>query len=361
MPDCPSAPPRVLHLVTDPRPLGAQDFARDLDAELRRRGQPSELRALHAGDSTSDDLPSDDIPVLGPSPWHPTTLRALRAAARQADVVVAHGSSTLQACALGLLGTGTPFVYATSADPRRCRYGLAKRLWFSGLLHCAAAVSAVSDGARQVLIQSSRLPAARVRTIPNRRATDRFRPAGSEQERRSAREQLGLPSRGPLVAWVGSPAAEKRFDLALDVLDRLPDVHLAVLGDHPLRDNRTDHTGRAHFLGPLADPAPLYRAADALLLTSDSEGVPGALIEGTLAGLPAVATDVGTVRELVLDGVTGALVEPGDAAALAEALGTVLARSAVLGAAAREHTLARFDLAVVTDAWQLLLQQVAGR
>ncbi|MDH6579438.1 glycosyltransferase family 4 protein [Kitasatospora sp. MAP5-34] len=361
MSDAASAPPRVLHLVTDPGRFGAQNFARDLHAELLRRGQPSELRALHPQPRTSQGAPADDLPVLGPSGYHPTALRALRAAAREADVVVAHGSTTLQACALGLLGSGIPFVYVTSGDPRTGPDGWARRLWTAAFLHCAAAVSAVSDGARQVLIQSCRLPAARVRTIPNGRATERFRPAGSEEERRCARELLGLPARGPLVAWIGSAAADKRFDLALDVLDRLPDVHLAVAGDCPLPDSQTDHTGRAHFLGRLADSAPLYRAADALLLTSDSEGVPGALIEGTLAGLPAVATDVGWVRDLVLDGVTGALVGPGDAAALAEALGKVLAGSARLGAAAREHTLARFDLAVVTDAWLLLLQQVASR
>ncbi|GAA2151640.1 glycosyltransferase family 4 protein [Kitasatospora kazusensis] len=358
MSDAASAPPRVLHLVTDPGRSGAQNLARDLHAELLRRGQPSDLRALRPDPAGS---PADGIPVLGPSACHPVTLRALRAAAREADVVVAHGSTTLQACALGLLGSGTPFVYVTSGDPRYCPGGRARRLWLAAFAHCAAAVSAISDGARQALIQSCRLPAARVRTIPNGRATERFRPAGSAEERRCARELLGLPPRGPLVAWIGSDAAEKRFDLALDVLERLPDVHLAVAGDCPLPDRRADRTGRAHFLGRLADSAPLYRAADALLLTSDSEGVPGALIEGTLAGLPAVATDVGWVRDLVLDGVTGALVPPGDAPALAEALGKVLAGSAELGAAARERALARFDLAVVTDAWQLLLQQVAGR
>ncbi|MER8186772.1 glycosyltransferase family 4 protein [Kitasatospora sp. NPDC094015] len=355
------APPRVLHLITDPRHRGAQNLARDLHAELLRRGRPSALRSLQP----HPDAPAGhDAPVLGPSRHHPATLRALRAAARSADVVVAHGSSTLQACALGLLGTGTPFVYVNIGDPRHWTASWSRRLRVGAFLHRAAAVSAISDGARQVLLERFRLPAARVRTIPNSRPADGFAPAADQAQRRAARAELGLPAHGLLVAWIGALATEKRPNLALEALALLPDVHLAVAGDGPLRERTeaADTTGRAHFLGRLADPAPLYRAADALLLSSDSEGVPGVLIEAALAGLPAVTTDVGWVRDVVLDGVTGAVVPPGDPAALAEALGTVLAGDrAGLGAAARRHALDRFDLAGATDRWQQLLDQVARR
>ncbi|MFD0350244.1 glycosyltransferase [Kitasatospora aburaviensis] len=96
-----------------------------------------------------------------------------------------------------------------------------------------------------------------------------------------------------------------------------------------------------------------------MLLTSDSEGVPGVLIEAALAGLPAVATDVGWVGSVVRDGATGALVAPGDPLALAEALAAVLAGDrAALGAAAREHALAHFELGVVADAWQELFTEL---
>ncbi|MFJ9522217.1 glycosyltransferase [Kitasatospora sp. NPDC101801] len=348
--------PRVLHLITDPRGRGAQQLARDLHTELLRRGAPSTLRSLqpHA------DAPSDhDAPVLGPSRHHPATLRALRAAARQADVVVAHGSSTLQACAVGLVGTGVPFVYVNIGDPRHWTASLSRRLRVGAFLHRAAAVSAISDGARTVLLERFRLPARKVRTIPNGRAADRYRPAADQAEREAARARLGLPRQGPVVAWIGALAPEKRLDLALDALDRLPDVHLAVAGDGPLGGSFPP-CDRVHLLGRLADPGVLYRAADVLLLSSDSEGVPGVLIEAALAGLPAVATDVGWVGDVVLDGRTGALVRPGDPVALAEALGAVLSGDrTALGAAARAHALERFDLAVVTDSWQRLLRQVA--
>ncbi|MFG2916783.1 glycosyltransferase family 4 protein [Kitasatospora sp. NPDC048298] len=419
MPDHSSADPagnrpRVLHLISDSRRGGAQNFARDLHRELSRRGQSSELCALaphpanhvcpagagrdsggrdsghrdHAGrgsgsqDSADQGAESADpapgsadsaaadcsaaaalrsAAVLGPGRLHPSTLRALRAAARAADVVLAHGSDTLAACALALAGTRTPFVYVSVGHPRYWTANRLRRVRGGALMHRAAAVTTLTDEARVVLEEQFRLPEGKVHVIPNSRAAESYPPADGRDDRRAARHALGLPADVLLVAWIGAIAPEKRLDLALDVLDRLPDVRLAVAGDGPLRETLARHpaAARAHFLGPLPDPAPLYRAADALLLTSDSEGVPGALIEAALAGVPAVATDVGWVREVVRDGATGALVAPGDPLALAEALGKVLAvNRAGLGAAARAHALEHFELGAVVDAWQQLVAEV---
>ncbi|MFE2726413.1 glycosyltransferase family 4 protein [Kitasatospora sp. NPDC059327] len=357
--------PRILHVITDPRRRGAQNLARDLHRELRRRGQASALRALAPHPDAVPDAPDTlGTAVLGPARLHPATLLALRSAARTADLVVAHGSATLPACALALAGTRTPFVYASIGDPRHWTATPLRRLRTGALLHRAAAVTALADEARDILQRHFKLPAGKVRTIPNARPADRYPPAGSEAERRAARQSLGLPAEGLLVAWVGAIAPEKRLDLALDALDRLPDVRLAVAGDGPLRTALERHpaAARAQFLGTLTDPAPLYRAADALLLSSDSEGVPGVLIEAALAGLPAVATDVGWVRSVVRDGVTGALVVPGDPVVLAEALAKVLAGDrTALGAAAREHVLEHCELGVVADAWQRLFADLWGR
>ncbi|MEV6977798.1 glycosyltransferase family 4 protein [Kitasatospora sp. NPDC093806] len=356
--------PRILHLITDPRRRGAQSLARDLHRELRRRGQASALRALAPHPDAHPDAPfTRATAVLGPGRLHPRTLTALRTAARTADLVLAHGSATLSACALALAGTRTPFVYVSVGDPRHWPAGPVRRLRTGALLHRAAAVTALAEGARELLVDRFRLPAATVHTIPNARAADRYPPADGEADKRAARHALGLPTDSLLVAWLGAITPEKRLDLALDALDRLPDVRLAVAGDGPQRTALERHpaAARAHFLGTLADPAPLYRAADAVLLSSDDEGVPGVLIEAALAGLPAVATDVGWVGSVVRDGTTGALVAPGDPLALAEALAKVLAGDrAGLGAAARAHALAHCELDVVADAWQRLFAEVCG-
>ncbi|MGA5702909.1 glycosyltransferase family 4 protein [Peterkaempfera bronchialis] len=364
MPDTASAEqPRVLHLVTDPRRRGAQNLARDLHAELLARGTESRIAALQPH---PDAPPGDPLPVLGPARFHPATLRALRRAATTADVVVAHGSSTLPACAAALLGSRTPFVYVNIGDPRHWTASRARRLRVGAALHRAAAVAALSDGAREVLLDRFRLHPERVRTIPNGRAADRYPPAAGPADRLAARRALGLPPDVPLAATVGALTPEKRIDLAVDAVTRTPGAHLAVAGEGPLRAALEEHAavlapGRVHFLGGLDSPAELYRAADALLLSSASEGMPGVLVEAALAALPSVATEVGWVREAVVDGVTGALVPPGDAQALADALGRVLTGDrAALGAAARRHALDRFELGVVADAWQRLLGEVAA-
>lgn len=352
--------PRVLHLITDPRLRGAQNLARDLHAELLRRGWDSRLVALQPHPDSPPDRTGP--PVLGPSRFHPTTLAGLRRAAAGADLVIAHGSSTLPACALALVG-GPPFVYVNIGDPRSWTAGWSRRARVGVFLRRAVAVAAISDGARQVLIERFGLDPGRVRTLTNAREAHRYPPEPDPGRRLAARQRLGLPAQGLLVAVVGALTTEKRIDLAIDAIGRVPGVRLAIAGEGPLRGPLEAAAlalaaDRVHFLGALPSPLELYHAADALLLSSDSEGVPGVLIEAALAGLPCVATDVGWVRDVVQDGVTGALVPPGDPQALADALDRVLSGAPALGAAARLHALDRFELGVVVDAWEEFLRDL---
>jgi glycosyltransferase involved in cell wall biosynthesis len=74
------------------------------------------------------------------------------------------------------------------------------------------------------------------------------------------------------------------------------------------------------FLGYRNDIPALMGVADAVCLSSDSEGLPRALLEAMACGLPCVATAVGGIPELITDGLNGLLVPPGDADALADAM-----------------------------------------
>ena len=109
----------------------------------------------------------------------------------------------------------------------------------------------------------------------------------------------------------------------------MPGAHFVVAGDgEPERRAglevlaaRPPLAGRVHFLGwrSREDLREVYADLDLLTTTSDAEGTPVVIIEGMTAGLPVVATNVGGVRSLVADGVTGRLVPPRDAAAWAAA------------------------------------------
>ena len=101
-------------------------------------------------------------------------------------------------------------------------------------------------------------------------------------------------------------------------------------------------------------------AADVVVLSSRTEGLPGVLREAALTGLPLVATDVGGVN-LIVDESTGRLV-PADVTVeqLAAAITTVAADGDRLGAAARKRVLERFTIEPIADQWADLLGDVTG-
>jgi glycosyltransferase involved in cell wall biosynthesis len=159
----------------------------------------------------------------------------------------------------------------------------------------------------------------------------------------------------PRLISIGRLAAPKDWSTLLSAVESLdPETfsELVIVGDGPDRERVEDELarcspGRLRLLGERADVPALLSDADVFVLASRSEGLPLSVIEAMAAGLPVVASDVGGVRELVRDGETGALVRPGDPAALAAALPPLLADRELrrrLGAAGRERAKALFDV-----------------
>ncbi|MEV0322475.1 glycosyltransferase [Streptomyces sp. NPDC050658] len=133
-------------------------------------------------------------------------------------------------------------------------------------------------------------------------------------ERAEARRRLGLPAQGPVVAYVGRVTQIKRPDrfleVAREVRRAVPDAVFAVCGEGGEQAALTETSGLGSalcLLGWRSDVETVYAAADVVLLTSDNEGMPLSLIEAGLAGVPAVATNVGSVAEVVRDRETGFL------------------------------------------------------
>ncbi|MCW2779208.1 MAG: glycosyl transferase [Frankiales bacterium] len=162
-------------------------------------------------------------------------------------------------------------------------------------------------------------------------------------DRAAARAALGV--HGPVVATVGRLIGVKRPDRLLEVARLLPDVTFLMAGDGPLLAvTRAAAPPNVRFLGWQADVARVHAAADVALLTSDNEGMPVSLVEAALCGTPAVSTDVGSAREVVV----GEVVAP-DAAALAAAVRRVLAQPG-LGEVARTRAQERFSVAALCAA-----------
>jgi glycosyltransferase involved in cell wall biosynthesis len=137
----------------------------------------------------------------------------------------------------------------------------------------------------------------------------------------------------PLLAFAGRMTAPKALGIALEALAQVPEVELELAGDGDeraaleARAHRLGLDGRVRFLGslPRDQVLALFRRADAALLSSAWENFPHTLVEALAVGTPAIATDVGGVREIVTDGENGLLVAPGDPGKLAEAIRRFLA------------------------------------
>lgn len=176
------------------------------------------------------------------------------------------------------------------------------------------------------------------------------------------RDELGLDRDTPLIGFCGRLVPIKNPALMLRAFARLradlPTAHLAVVGDGELRGElealaaELGVSDSVHFVGWRDELPPLVADLDVMALSSLNEGTPVALIEAAAAGVPAVATRVGGVGDLV-DQSTGWLVPSGDEAALAGALAAALSHrdeADARGRAARERALERFSIdRLVTD------------
>ena len=178
---------------------------------------------------------------------------------------------------------------------------------------------------------------------------------------------LPRPVPGPTVGSVGRLSPEKSYDVLLRALESLPDVTAVLVGDGPERARLEDlahHMGireRLIITGWHPDPLPWLPTFDVFVLPSRLEASPLAAIEAMLASRPVVASNVGGLPELVVDGETGVLVQPEDASALAEALGSLLAdpsRRRRMGARGRQVARESFDLRRMVGAYESLYREL---
>lgn len=195
-------------------------------------------------------------------------------------------------------------------------------------------------------------PRAKFEVVPNVVDTEAFAPGGDQ---RPGNERL---------LNVAALAEKKGHRYLLEALRELPDAALDIVGDGELRgdlERRADALelgDRVRFLGERSkqEVAELMREADLFVLPSLAENLPVVLIEAQASGLPAVATDVGGVSELV-DDAAGALVPPADPSALAAAIRDALARD-FDGPALAARARARYGYAAIRDRWTAIYERL---
>jgi glycosyltransferase involved in cell wall biosynthesis len=349
---------RSLHLITTDARRGAETFAVELVQALRRHGCEADAVAL----APSGSAAVHDVPSLGPKRRSIRTIRSLRREARTADVVVAHGSSTLEACALGLNGTGTPFIYRTIGDPQYWVTTSPRQRVIGAMLRRATAHVVLWEGAASQLAARYQIASDRIWVIPNAVPSESFHVATQEQ-RSEARVRFGLERGQPCLAFVGALSPEKDVRTAIDACAATPGSTLLVAGDGPEFEDLQDHAGRAApgrivFLGALADPRDVYAAADVLLLPSLSEGMPAVMLEAGLVGTPTIATAVGSIPEVLRDGETGFVVPVASSESFVAAVQPALARGTEVGRNAAKSFRRTLTLDATINDWLRLLERV---
>jgi glycosyltransferase involved in cell wall biosynthesis len=142
--------------------------------------------------------------------------------------------------------------------------------------------------------------------------------------RTEALKNLGIPDNGqPIIGWIARVTGVKNPMLALKVADAMPDTHFVLAGGGDLLEKvKAAAPSNVSVVG-WAKAEDLFGASEIILSTSENEGMPVALIEAQLAGKPVVATDAGSVAEVLLNHETG-IVTNKNAGSIALALESLL-------------------------------------
>ena len=204
--------------------------------------------------------------------------------------------------------------------------------------------------------------------IPNGIPTDEYAP--NPDTRAQWRQAHGIEPHATVVTHIGRFAVQKNHALLVEAFAQVHSdapLYLLLVGAGELEDAVREQVAglglesRVRFLGIRADVADILRASDVFVLSSRWEGNPMSVMEAMAAGLPVVSTAVGGVPELVRDRETGLLVPSEDAGALAQALQALVddpAQRQAMGAAARRHAVAHFDIRHTVRGYEQLYERL---
>jgi glycosyltransferase involved in cell wall biosynthesis len=235
----------------------------------------------------------------------------------------------------------------------------------------ASALTTTCQAHLERLVAEAGVPRERVRCVPC--GTD---PADDEAERGAAlsfRERVGAGHRRPLWLCPGRLEAHRGPQVFLDALGLLREQGLpfvgVVLGDGPLRPELVERAAQLglgsslQFVDGVDDPGPALLAADGVVLPSLWDGSPGALYAAMMRSRPLIASGAGFAADAIENGVTGRLVPPGDARALADALATFHRRPDAaqrLGRAAGRHAEETYTWARVVEGYEAVYDEALG-
>jgi glycosyltransferase involved in cell wall biosynthesis len=241
------------------------------------------------------------------------------------------------------------------------------------MLRGASGFVAISSEIEHELMEHG-IQAGRVQRIPNGVDTTRFRPA-SPEEKAALRQRLGLPS-GPIAVYSGRFVTYKGLPLLLRVWDelreRLPSATLLLVGEgghdmHACEAEMRQYVAdrgmqsSVRFTGPVTAVEDWLRASDVFALPTENEAFGLSLVEAMACGIAVVATRVGGIRDIMVNGTNGLFIRAGDFEALRSSLEMLLTdpvSAAAMGQQARANAVRRFGEDAVAVAYEDLFRSV---
>jgi glycosyltransferase involved in cell wall biosynthesis len=366
---------KVMLLSTNLARGGAETQVALLAAGLRARGWEASVVSMLEPSAFQEELAGAGVPVyslrMRPGKASPAGFLRLASLLRKLRPQVLH-CHMFHANLLGRMArliAPVPVVISTAhslvESSRESGDARGRERWLRRTDRLSNATVAVCEAVAARLAESRIAPQRKIRVIPNGVDTARLQPDAEarEETRRDFKS-------GHEFVWLaaGRLLWKKDYPTMLRAFAAQGNGRLLIAGEGPeeaaLRALATELKADVRFLGLRTDVPKLMNACNGYLLSSTVEGLPMALLEAASSGAPIVATEAGGVGEIVVDGQTGYLAPPGEAAAFGAAMARLQALTPKarqqMGQAARERVVERFEMAGVVARWEQLYEELVG-
>lgn len=374
--------PRVAFLASTLATGGAERVVESLACGLPRRGVETRVFCLRPSGEIGDAIAAAGVRLTpGIARFRRDPLAAARLAALlrgwRPDVLVSldhHDAIVAGALARAFGGSFrlVLMVHSTGLWGNRATFSWIDRL----ALPSFDRIVALARSHERYLVEREGVDSKRIAIVANGVDTGRFVPAGSPAERIALRGSLGIGEGDFAAAIVAGLRPEKNHAMFLRAAARVRGAHprstFLIVGEGAeegnLRALAADlfPSGGVRFLGRREDVPSVLAACDALALASHPvvETFPLVVLEAMSCGLPVAVTDVGSVREMLVDGEEGFIVSSGDEAALAEKLLFLASRpdeARRMGERGRERVKRDFTVGAMISGYETLVRGLAPR
>jgi glycosyltransferase involved in cell wall biosynthesis len=317
----PKAKMKILQLVTRRQYRGAELFAADLSSELIKLGHEVVFVGIYENDKDILSVDNADNRDLVSAKNSLFSLRIVKKIVElvkeiKPDIIQCNGSDTLKyTVSASYFFNNVPLVYRNISIISEWINGEPKKIIYKKIFKRITYVTSVGDESLEDFIKTYDYPRANAKVI--RRGIP-MKSVDGHGLSHQLRIDMGFDEKAKIAIHIGNFSQEKNHEFLLDVFDKLkneyPNIKLICIGSGILYEEFKESIIQRGLeksvfqLGFRKDIPELLAASDCLVLCSKIEGVPGVILEAGVQKIPSVATNVGGVSEVLIDGKTGYLI-----------------------------------------------------